>query len=210
MKRRIYSAPTRLALRLHNFSYKLATKLAIRAEDGLHPKHRLTNYHRFFLDNINIGDEVLDSGRGNGALTRDLAKKAKFVLGIDVNERNVEMARNRYNAKNVEYRVADATTNLESEKYDVIVLSNILEHLENRNEFLNKVRKLGPKVLIRVPMVNRDWTTLYKKELGVEWRLDKTHSTEYSLESFNEELEKAGLNLEKYSIQFGEIWAVVR
>ena len=58
--------------------------------------------------------------------------------------------------------------------------------------------------------INRDWITLYKKELGVEWRLDKTHYIEYTLESFKEELKKAGLNLEKYSIQFGEIWAVVR
>lgn len=59
-------------------------------------------------------------------------------------------------------------------------------------------------------MINRDWIILYKKELGIEWRLDKTHYIEYTLESFKEELEKAGLNLEKYSIQFGEIWAVAR
>jgi len=55
-----------------------------------------------------------------------------------------------------------------------------------------------------------NWITLYKKELGVEWRLDKTHYIEYTLESFKKELEKAELNLEKYSIQFGEIWAVAR
>jgi len=39
-------------------------------------------------------------------------------------------------------------------------------------------------------MINRDWITLYKKELGVEWRLDKTHYIEYTLESFEKELEK--------------------
>ena len=39
-------------------------------------------------------------------------------------------------------------------------------------------------------MINRDWITLYKKELGIEWRLDKTHYIEYTLESFKEELEK--------------------
>ena len=84
-----------------------------------------------------------------------------------------------------------------------------MEHIENRIEFLNKIKNLAPKILIRVPMINRDWITLYKKELGIEWRLDKTHYIEYTLESFKKELEKAGLNLEKYSIQFGEIWAVV-
>jgi len=69
---------------------------------------------------------------------------------------------------------------------------------------------MAPKILIRVPMFNRDWITLYKKELGIEWCLDSTHFTEYSLESFQEELKKVGLNLKKYKIQFGEIWAIIK
>ena len=58
-------------------------------------------------------------------------------------------------------------------------------------------------------MINRDWITLYKKELGVEYRLDKTHYIEYTLESFKKELEKAELKIQNYSIQFGEIWTIV-
>ena len=69
--------------------------------------------------------------------------------------------------------------------------------------------KLGRKFLIRVPMIERSWITLYKKELGIEYRLDRTHRIEYTMESFIRELEKAGLEISKYSIQFGEIWAVV-
>jgi len=59
-------------------------------------------------------------------------------------------------------------------------------------------------------MINRDWITLYKKELDVEWRLSNTHFTEYTLESFQEELKDAGLNLKEYKIQFGEIWAIIK
>jgi hypothetical protein len=39
--------------------------------------------------------------------------------------------------------------------------------------------------------------------------LDKTHFIEYTFESFKEELDEAGLSVLDYSIQFGEIWAVV-
>jgi hypothetical protein len=74
---------------------------------------------------------------------------------------------------------------------------------------LRKVKKLAPRILIRVPMINRDWITLYKKELGLEYRLDKTHFIEYTLESFKKELEQASLKIDKFSIQFGEIWAVI-
>jgi hypothetical protein len=51
---------------------------------------------------------------------------------------------------------------------------------------------------------------LYKKELGIEYKLDKTHFIEYTLESFKNELEKAGLRVYSYTIQFGEIWAIIK
>jgi 2-polyprenyl-3-methyl-5-hydroxy-6-metoxy-1,4-benzoquinol methylase len=209
MKNKIYKILAKLALRLHNFSYKLSTKFAIKAEDGLHPKHRLMNYHKFFVDNVNPIDTVLDVGCGNGALAFDLAKKAKKVIAIDINPQNILVAKELYSASNIDYLIGDATVYNFDQKFDAIILSNVLEHLKNRTEFLNKIKKLAPKILIRVPMLNRDWITLYKKELGIEWRLDPTHYIEYTLESFEEELQKAGLSLKNYSIQFGEIWAVV-
>jgi len=210
MKNKIYKILAKIALRLHNFSYKLSTRFAIKAEGGLHPKHRIMNYHKFFVDNVNPSDMVLDIGCGNGALTYDLAQKAKKVVGLDINKENIEIAKKRYSAPNIEYLVRDAIKDLPNQKFDTIILSNVLEHIENRIEFLQKIKNLAPKILIRVPMINRDWITLYKKELGVEWCSDPSHFTEYTLESLKEELQKAGLELDRYSIQFGEIWAKVQ
>jgi hypothetical protein len=84
----------------------------------------------------------------------------------------------------------------------------VLEHIEDREELLRKAKDLSPRILIRVPMINRDWITLYKKENGLEWRLDRTHYTEYTLDSLKNELRKANLRLEEYSIQYGEIWGI--
>jgi len=205
----IYKIIVKIILKLHNFSYRLATKLAIKTEGGLHPKHRLMNYHKFFVENVDSGNLVLDIGCGNGALTYDLAKKARKVIGIDLSPENIRFAKRRYSAPNIDYLVGDAIGYKFEQKFNVIILSNVLEHIKNRIEFLKSIRNMAPKVLIRVPAINRDWITLYKKELGVEWRLDKTHYVEYTLENLRDELEKVGLNLEKYSIQFGEIWGVV-
>jgi hypothetical protein len=85
----------------------------------------------------------------------------------------------------------------------------VLEHIDKRVEFLTSLKKLAPKILVRVPMLNRSWIDIYKKELGLEYRLDLTHFIEYTLEGFKEELNRAGLRISDYSIQFGEIWAVV-
>jgi 2-polyprenyl-3-methyl-5-hydroxy-6-metoxy-1,4-benzoquinol methylase len=167
------------------------------------------NYHQFFVDNINGGDRILDVGCGNGALAFDLAHKARCVVAIDSNEASIEFARHNYVSPNITYRVADVTRSLGNQEFDVIVLSNVLEHLRDRQVFLEQIKKLAPKILIRVPMIDRDWITSYKKELGVEWRLDKTHFIEYTLGSLERELEIAGLKLDNYKIQYGEVWGTV-
>ena len=200
----------KLILRAHSFTYRLTSYLSHKVEkDGLHPKHRLMNYHKFFVDNVSENDAVLDIGCGNGALTYDVAKKAKKVVGIDLNERNIEIARNRFSMENIEFIHGDALANLPDERFDVIILSNVLEHIDKRVEFLISLKHRVSEILIRVPMLNRSWIDVYKEELGLEYRLDKTHFIEYTFETFNEEMLEAGLRNLGYSVQFGEIWAVV-
>ena len=97
------------------------------------------NYHKFFVDNIDENDLVLDIGCGNGALSYDIAKKAKKVVGIDLNEKNISFAKERYSKENIEW--GDALKDLPDERFDVIIMSNVLEHIENRVEFLRRLRE---------------------------------------------------------------------
>ncbi len=206
----IYKFLLKQALKFSNFNYKLISYLAIKSEGGLHPKHRLIGYHQFFLDNVDVKDKVLDIGCGNGALAYDVAGKAEFVAGIDIEEKNIKKAQSKYSRQNMKYIVGDATKDLTGEKFDAIILSNVLEHIEDRVGFIQSLRGLAFKYLIRVPMIDRDWVVLYKKELGIEWRLDLTHYLEYTREIFEKEMNRASYEIESLSVQFGEIWAVVK
>ena len=196
-------------MKIHNFSYKIIGRLSIIAEGGIHPKHRLMNYHAFFVNNISSDDAVLDVGCGNGFLTYDIARKARHVTAIDLSPKNIEFAKKFFNRENVNHIIGDATEFEFEKKYDVVVLSNVLEHIDDRKSFLQKIRKLGDKFLVRVPVVNRDWLTYYKRELGCEYFLDSTHKIEYTMDSLREELAEAGMKIHSASMQFGEIWAVV-
>ena len=200
----------KMLMRLDNFCYKNISRFAKIAEGGIHPKHRLMNYHQFFVDNVTPQDAVLDIGCGNGFLTYDVAKKARSVMAIDLNKDNIAFAKRNFSRENIEYICRDVTNFDFKERYDVIIMSNLLEHIEDRHGFLLRIKGLANKFLVRVPVLNRDWLTYYKRELGVEYRLDLTHKIEYTMESFARELEKAGLAIESASIQFGEIWAVVK
>ena len=151
----------KVILKIHSFTYRLTGFLSQKVEkDGLHPKHRIMNYHKFFVDNVSKKDVVLDIGCGNGALTYDVAKKAKRVVGIDSNKKNIEFAKAKYLRSNVEYIHGDALKDLPNRLFDVIILSNVLEHIDKRVDFLNFLKKLASKFLIRVPMLNRSWIDL--------------------------------------------------
>ena len=196
-------------LRLHAFLGKVIDVLAIKANGGLHPKHHLMRYYEFFLENIHSGDTVLDIGCGNGFVATQIAKKAKLVTGIDTDRHNIALARKR-SPENAEFLVGDATIYSFKKKYDAVVLSNVLEHIENRTPFLRKIQSLSDTLLIRIPMVDRDWLPLYRKKLGMFYFCDSTHFTEYTFESFQQEMTAAKLAIASHTIRFGEIWAVVK
>ncbi|MBU1077449.1 MAG: class I SAM-dependent methyltransferase [Spirochaetes bacterium] len=206
----IYKFITRLLLILHNKVYQYIGIFACKLENGKHPKHRLTDYHGFFVNNINKKDTVLDIGCGNGLLAYDMAGKARMVIGIDNNRKSIRQAKEQNQKKNIHYLVGDATSYNFKEKYEIVVLSNVLEHLDRRVDFLKKIKGLANKFLIRVPMIDRDWVTLYKKELGISYMLDVTHRIEYTFESFSSEIKKAGYKIVKFQINFGEIWSVLK
>jgi 2-polyprenyl-3-methyl-5-hydroxy-6-metoxy-1,4-benzoquinol methylase len=197
----------RYLLKLHNYLYLKISGLAVKLNKGTHPKHQIMKFHQFFLDNIERGSKILDIGCGIGALTYSISKKAKEVVACDLNPISIEFAKKNYRRNNIEYIVADATNYDFKQKFDYITLSNVLEHIKDRKQFLQKLKPLTNWFIIRVPMINRSWLTLYKKELGIEYRSDSTHYIEYTFDSFKEEIESVDLNIESYQIQFGEIWA---
>lgn len=206
----------KVSLILHNKSYRLCGTLSSALElDGLHPKHRLMKYHEWFVKRLQKNWKVLDIGCGNGALAYDLRSNCAFVLGIDINPENIRIARTQFAREGINYVCGDAKQINFQEKFDAIVLSNLLEHFENRVEFLKRIyanqdAKNSPVLLLRVPMITRDWISMYKKEKGVEWRLDSSHFTEYTLEQLKDELDQAGLEIDSYDIQFGEFYGVLR
>jgi hypothetical protein len=59
-------------------------------------------------------------------------------------------------------------------------------------------------------MIDRDWITVYKKQIGIEYRLDKTHYTEYTYLQLKEELKKSNIEILSHYIQFGELYAVCK
>lgn len=192
----------------------LINERAMAVNDGEHPKHRLMNYHDFFIDKISRGSHVLDIGCGYGAVSRSIAKRVEGVrvTGIENNRARFFQAIASENPANLEFIFGEAPQDIPDATYDYIVLSNILEHIKDRVVFLKHlVDKTQPiSILIRVPLFERSWQVPMRKELGISYFSDPTHIIEHTLPEFELEITSAGLKIVDRITIWGEIWADCR
>ncbi|MEK7186974.1 MAG: class I SAM-dependent methyltransferase [Patescibacteria group bacterium] len=197
---------------LFNLHKRILTLISDRASDyegGVHPKHRLMQYHRFFTERLSNNEKVLDIGSGRGFLANEMARTGARVVGIELSKKNLDQSKRLYQAPNLRFILGDAWKDLPKEKFDTIVMSNVLEHIDERIKFVQVVQnQVSPKRwLLRVPCFDRDWTIALAQELGLDSRLDETHFTEFTTESFQREMSEAGLKAVYFERRWGEIWA---
>ena len=191
-------------------AYRALDLAAIQYDDGVHAKHRLTGYHEFFVERVSPGERVLDIGSGKGELAHDLVlRSGATVVGVDHDQSHLDFARAHFAHERLEFRSGNVLDGVPEGHFDVVVLSNVLEHLGPRVEFLRRlVASATPtRILIRVPVYARDWTVPLKAEVGLLAYWDPDHEIEYDPESFRAELAEAGLEVTELLLTWGEIWA---
>ncbi len=197
--------------RLWNDLDRIVNERATAYGDGENPKHRLTGYHDFFAERIPDGGRVLDIGCGIGAVARTIATRhpEAHVTAVDCDPRVLEKARALDNPSNLVFVEGDATRDLEPEHWDVVVLSNVLEHMDGRVAFLRALvdRNTPGRILIRVPMFERHWHNPLRKELGIGFFSDPSHRIEHTMAQFDSEMAEAGLEIIQCRTLWGEIWA---
>ncbi|MEM6885412.1 MAG: class I SAM-dependent methyltransferase [Verrucomicrobiota bacterium] len=192
--------------------YGYQSKTSVAYGNGVHPKHRHMKYHDFFVNRVSKGERVLDMGCGIGAVAFDMASRSGAkVFGYDIDPKNIQQAKESFQHENVHYEVLDVLKKSFEEPFDVVVFSNVLEHLPNRPQLLKKLKQTtgAKRFLIRVPMFDREWRVPLKKELGVDYRLDPTHEIEFTKKIFLEEMAEAELIIKELEVRWGEIWSEV-
>jgi len=181
---------------------------------GEHPKHRLTQYHSFFIDRIQDGERILDVGCGYGAVARSIAQALprSTVVGMDLNEARISQAQASRNPLNLCFVLGDATKEVPLGKWDVVVLSNVLEHIVDRSHFLRDLQLLSQasRILVRIPLFERDWQIPLREELGINYFSDDDHKIEHKLAEFQAEVSVAELDVVELKTLWGEIWADCR
>lgn len=191
----------------------IVNERAMKMGRGEHPKHELIPYHKFFIENLADCNTIVDLGCGYGAVSRSIAvayPKSK-VIGVDNDlTRYTQAVGADNNPSNLTFLLSDIETFKPKYKVQAVILSNVLEHIEDRVATLELVKSFNgiKKILIRVPNFERHWSIALRKKLGVNYFQDSDHKIEHSIMELQNELLESGLILKNFQSNWGEIWAV--
>ena len=117
-------------------------------------------HHRFpsicrVWGSLKCPDRVLDWGCGNGVLTYWMYENGfgSEVLGVDVSQTAVAYANEHFTRTRLSFRqVAPGTSAKELGRFDALVCSHVLEHLEDPIAALRDLRGLAEWYVIEVPL----------------------------------------------------------
>ena len=103
--------------------------------------------------------KILDIGCGGGLVSEGLTKIGAAVTGIDFVKENISVAKIHAKKNNlkINYFVKDFEKEKITSKYDVIIVLEVLEHLNNWEEFVKKIKlSLKKNGTLIISTINRN------------------------------------------------------
>jgi 2-polyprenyl-6-hydroxyphenyl methylase/3-demethylubiquinone-9 3-methyltransferase len=121
--------------------------------------HRIS----YILDQINNRNirnlKILDVGCGGGIICEPLARLGAKVTGIDFAPNNIIAAKihSKKNKLKINYINKDIEKSKLDEKFDIILMFEVLEHLDNWKKTIKNIKKnLNKNGLIIISTINRN------------------------------------------------------
>ncbi len=127
--------------------------------------------------------KILDLGCGGGLVCEPLARLGAQVTGIDFVKSNIEVAKNhsKKSGLKINYLTQDLKNLKIKNKFDVILLLEVIEHIEDWDEIIIKCSKnLNKGGIIILSTINRTilskFLAIYVSEKILKWTPKNTHS----------------------------------
>jgi SAM-dependent methyltransferase len=158
------------------------------------------NPHAFAIGMVGSGHRVLEVGCSVGHVTEHLVDRGNTVVGVEIDAEAAAEA--RAFAERVHVLDLDATpvSSVESDRFDVLVLGDVLEHVRRPADVLaDLLTRLEPggRLVISVPHVGHADVRIMLLQGRWEYQddglLDRTHLRWFTRDSLRELLAAAGL-----------------
>ena len=155
----------------------------------IHPKHLIKNDKLWYKNYLRPTDAILDLGCGTGRDLQIASRKVKKAIGVDIDEKQIRKATNEASLEklsNIRFKVVDANKKLpfKDDSFDKVVVSDVLEHLDNRNLAINEVRRIlknSGLLLLVTDNPDSSWKKIQKRH-RLFYFADSDHRYEYPKE----------------------------
>jgi len=183
---KLYRSILKAYLKIHmKYHGKTVAFFQQRIDGGIHYTNIFNRRWEFFSENLTSNDVVLDIACGTGKILKEVSRKVKKGIGVEISEKNYSFAlQNMNNYKNLEFIKGDIFE-IDYSKFviekniTVGILSHILEHIQYPSDFLRKLTL--KRLLICVPSEENSWAD-FLKSCGLSYKTDETHFREYTRE----------------------------
>ena len=118
--------------------------------------------------------KILDIGCGGGLISEPLARLGGEVTGIDASEKNIKVAKlhSKKNNLNINYLNKSPEQLNDSEKFDIVLNLEIVEHVENVDLYIKSCSNLLKKNgIMFTATLNRTIVSYIKAIVGAEYIL---------------------------------------
>jgi len=105
-------------------------------------------------------------------------QKCPNITGLDISERSINIAKKNFPFINF---INCSSDFLPSQKYDLVVLSHVLEHLDDPMRLLQNIKKISTLMYIEVPDFESSFLNHLRFDLGSDLIYsDNDHVREYT------------------------------
>jgi len=159
-------------------------------------KRRVCGKHKAGMELADFNNKIiLDIGCSFGIFEEYTCNKAKKIIAIDINKKDLEIARREVRNKKVIFREGGVfeLEKITREKFNVVVMFDVIEHIPKNTEIaalriINKALKKSGILVVSTPVSN------ISKFFDPAWYFGHRH---YSKNKLKEIFKKAGFKIQK-------------
>lgn len=165
----------------------------------------------FIKSKINEGSLICDIGCKYGHISYLLAQISKEVVAIDQDISSIHIAKQLYQKDNLTFIHTEAFSYLKklNKKFDALILSHVIEHIDNPVDFLNQAKNHFRLIYIEVPDFDKTYMNHYRLKMRNDLIYsDGDHVNEFDRSEFIVLLTQCGLSVIETEYRFGvqKIW----
>jgi SAM-dependent methyltransferase len=159
------------------------------------------------MSGVPANASVLDIGCGKGYVVEMMLNRTGNITGIDYDRNSLEEARKRVANSSVIWICNDVFNYLKENtdtRFDCIILSHVLEHIEEPGRFLKALTDKARHFYIEVPDFESNHLNLFRKSIGTDLvYTDADHVSEFDRKELEAIFLECGLRIVRSEFRFG-------